>query len=617
MIETPDASIHHFVLSIKVRPTDPDTTWTKTIREYQQVLKCMICGIPDIYSFRLAIQCSAGDTNEDPTFRATHIALRPSETCYCAMHVGCAVWGRNDGGELPHNRRVYFFPGLAKIIRRPRQQQQQQATMTTTSTTATTTTTRNPTDEAMGLTAVTRVYCPVHAAELQLAKVVGADIVRYPAHVRPYGGGGGSHTDTAVSRTRDDRKNMTTTTTSRTNQTSTVSTTAATATNNRMVVRHDPVRNRLGLLDPVPRPIIAKHSSNRASTSRISSVTASATSTTTRAVPPHRRSISETWPAKRTDGTMTSPHRPLASLVQTIQHATSTSLSAATATAITLMPITTASTLPDPKRVRRTASKNTIIPTHLKHPQYLKNYNNPKPPPPIHVRPAPNNTSDIPVQDTTTTTLNTDPATLLHDHSESLVWTDDDADDDHNVIPPSTAETTEQEPHPTPPPTVSNDELIQQMINEIVAKEEMGGNHLDYIFEETKQHWKDQLLMSDGGASHTNHRNYNDFSYDEFQTLWSQVIEYCLEEKFPYYSLVRTNWKGTGSSQQSLLSSSSMTTTNSTNDDSSMKHCESLVVNGAPHIIELETMELITLEDVMKMTTNETRQRHGSYQPWK
>jgi hypothetical protein len=144
----------------------------------------MICGLNDLYSFRLVIQCSAGDEDEDPSYRAAHTSMGHYDTCFCAMHVGCAVWGRNDVGEFPNNRRVYFFPGLAKVIKP----------------------TDNASDEATDLSTVTRIYCPVHATELQRANVVGADIVRYPNHLRPT-----PHPDmTSNTRTNEEMKHTTT-----------------------------------------------------------------------------------------------------------------------------------------------------------------------------------------------------------------------------------------------------------------------------------------------------------------------------------------------------------------------------------------------------------------------
>lgn len=158
--EEVDDSIHHFVYCLKTKKSDADSVWTKTIQE-QQKLKCQICGADDrpANSYRIPVQCSANDPSEFADFATLHPNLG-NDTCYVSMHVGCSIWGRNDAGQLPTCRQVYYFPGRDDSL----VNQQQQSIFTTT---------------------VTNIFCPVHAQDLVRGKIPGADRLRYPAHMVP------------------------------------------------------------------------------------------------------------------------------------------------------------------------------------------------------------------------------------------------------------------------------------------------------------------------------------------------------------------------------------------------------------------------------------------------
>lgn len=93
-----DVTTHHYVIC---NPTD--TEWWRVIRESRK-LTCIGCGKKDD-GLRIPIQCTAGDDEEYPLFKQKHRDM--TTACMQAMHVGCAMWGRNKGTY----RRIYFYPG--------------------------------------------------------------------------------------------------------------------------------------------------------------------------------------------------------------------------------------------------------------------------------------------------------------------------------------------------------------------------------------------------------------------------------------------------------------------------------------------------------------------------
>jgi hypothetical protein len=159
--DTDDESIHHFVYCIRLKKNEPDSLWTKTIKE-QQELKCHICGGDDKgpSSFRIPLQCSANDENEFEDFKRIHSKNLGRDTCYVSMHVGCAIWGRNDAGQLPDSRRVYYFPGRDDTV--VKQDPKKRFTNT-----------------------VTNIFCPVHAQDLVRGRIRAAGVLKYPAHLLP------------------------------------------------------------------------------------------------------------------------------------------------------------------------------------------------------------------------------------------------------------------------------------------------------------------------------------------------------------------------------------------------------------------------------------------------
>jgi hypothetical protein len=147
-----DSSVHHFVFCLKENKDDDESVWTQTIRE-QQSLKCSLCGANDKndgvnVSYRIPLQCSANDPGEFKEFDGSHDELCGG-TCFVPIHVGCAMWYKNDAGEYPTARRVYFFPGMAK----------------------TSDTYAQP---------VSNIFCDVHALGLQHDKIPGSTTLRYP-----------------------------------------------------------------------------------------------------------------------------------------------------------------------------------------------------------------------------------------------------------------------------------------------------------------------------------------------------------------------------------------------------------------------------------------------------
>jgi hypothetical protein len=102
------ARTYHFAYCL---PSVNGTTdlWTDRIKQFQQKLKCTICGLSDhnSKSYRIPIQCRANEDDEWADFRKTHREMGPDDACTQALHVGCAMWGI--GSDM--SRRVYYYPG--------------------------------------------------------------------------------------------------------------------------------------------------------------------------------------------------------------------------------------------------------------------------------------------------------------------------------------------------------------------------------------------------------------------------------------------------------------------------------------------------------------------------
>jgi hypothetical protein len=140
-----DKSVHHFVFCHKEKKDDPESKWTKTIRE-RQALKCTLCGANDKndganVSYRIPVQCSANDSAEFKKFQGAHNALCGGP-CFVPVHVGCAQWHKNDAGEYPKVTRVYFFPGMSQT-------------------------------SALRAQPATNIFCDLHARDLQVASTTG------------------------------------------------------------------------------------------------------------------------------------------------------------------------------------------------------------------------------------------------------------------------------------------------------------------------------------------------------------------------------------------------------------------------------------------------------------
>jgi hypothetical protein len=170
-----DGSLHHFVYCLRLKRHQADNAWTKAIAE-QQSLKCQICGSNDKRrdSFKIPLQCSANDETEFADFHHSHRLLH-SDTCYVAMHVGCAIWGRNDVGQLPNNRRVYFFPGRNKRFLNDSNATKEASAAASGSSSSTVHVKRGATKS------VANVFCPVHAQDLVRRNIAGSTTLRYPA----------------------------------------------------------------------------------------------------------------------------------------------------------------------------------------------------------------------------------------------------------------------------------------------------------------------------------------------------------------------------------------------------------------------------------------------------
>jgi len=161
--ESEDESITHFVYCLKRSAHEPDNPWTKKIWEQQHELKCQICGEDDSVpsSFRIPLQCSANDESEHSEFKGKHKGLT-CDTCYVPMHVGCAIWGRNDVGQLPTCRRIYFFPGQALDAD------------------AESTQNLSEREKHFATHPVTNIFCEAHAEDLVSGGIKAATQLRYP-----------------------------------------------------------------------------------------------------------------------------------------------------------------------------------------------------------------------------------------------------------------------------------------------------------------------------------------------------------------------------------------------------------------------------------------------------
>lgn len=112
--------VHHFVYW-GWAAGEEDDAWTRAIKNHKKDLRCFICGndddkttkMPDgrfaFVSLRVPLQCCANNATEYEEFRSAH---KGEEPCYQGLHVGCALWGRNDAGEQSLARRSWFFPGI-------------------------------------------------------------------------------------------------------------------------------------------------------------------------------------------------------------------------------------------------------------------------------------------------------------------------------------------------------------------------------------------------------------------------------------------------------------------------------------------------------------------------
>ncbi|GAX28310.1 hypothetical protein FisN_27Hh035 [Fistulifera solaris] len=143
-------TIHHFAYW-GIRRPDNEDPWTRTLREHQQ-LKCRLCGKDDrpAHVLRIPIQCSANAAHEFSEFKGRHVNLR-GDHCYEAIHVGCAIWKKDDTGAWPSRRRVYFHPGRS--------------------------------EGTVQIDPVINVFCTTHADDL--CGVGGSRLLRYPVPEQP------------------------------------------------------------------------------------------------------------------------------------------------------------------------------------------------------------------------------------------------------------------------------------------------------------------------------------------------------------------------------------------------------------------------------------------------
>lgn len=112
------SGLHHFVYWGYLHlfsGNEPDA-WAKSMIRAKKSLRCQMCGKNDkqmvtlpggqqvFKSLRVPVQCSANNGNENILFKKHH-KMPADETCTIPMHVGCALWGRNDEGEYFRQRR--------------------------------------------------------------------------------------------------------------------------------------------------------------------------------------------------------------------------------------------------------------------------------------------------------------------------------------------------------------------------------------------------------------------------------------------------------------------------------------------------------------------------------
>jgi hypothetical protein len=105
-----DNSLHHFAYCVD-NGGRINTEYTELMKEHK-ALKCMFCKSDDTESYRIPIQCSAGNVPKDVNsdFSATRDWKLTSEYCSDPLHVGCAAWMTADGNQRTP-RRIFFFPG--------------------------------------------------------------------------------------------------------------------------------------------------------------------------------------------------------------------------------------------------------------------------------------------------------------------------------------------------------------------------------------------------------------------------------------------------------------------------------------------------------------------------
>ena len=111
------ADITHYVYTLPKNPKrDEDyQPWLHLIAETKRELRCILCGKNDNPKgvYRLAVQCCANDEKEFKEFRGYHRDLH-GDTCFQPMHVGCALFRKEEDGSWPSEKRVFFFPGSSK-----------------------------------------------------------------------------------------------------------------------------------------------------------------------------------------------------------------------------------------------------------------------------------------------------------------------------------------------------------------------------------------------------------------------------------------------------------------------------------------------------------------------
>lgn len=131
--EEDEEATHHFTYVME-RWYGPNQGHVKVGKDHAP-LKCRGCNKNGIGEnvYRFAIQCQANMPEEFEDFRAKHRYMA-ADTCYEAWHVGCARYSKNDDGEYPGCRTVYYYPGGS--------------------------------DGAEWIEPVCNLFCPMHAADL-------------------------------------------------------------------------------------------------------------------------------------------------------------------------------------------------------------------------------------------------------------------------------------------------------------------------------------------------------------------------------------------------------------------------------------------------------------------